>query len=221
MQSTADQERIEFFFDPVSPYAWLASARLESLSRKTGCQILAVPILFAGLLKANDHKGPAEIATKRVYTFCDVMRRAKACGLDFRGPPNHPFNPLLVLRICTAIEDKTVRLRFSCLILEAAWAQGEDISDDGTVARLAEKSGIDAGWAIDMAHDPLIKKKLADTTRAAIDTGVFGVPTLRIDDQLFWGEDRIDDLIRYRQGLRIDQHRLAEFLGREPSARRR
>ena len=221
MIAKPNHQNIEFFFDPVSPYAWLATTQLERIINRTRREVIVKPILFAGLLNAHGHVGPAEIPAKRDYIFRDVMRRANDYGLEVKGPPNHPFNPLLALRICIAIEDSSQRFKFSCVLIDAVWSKGVDITDKVTVANLASQCGIDSGWALASSQDPLVKKKLMDETQAAVELGIFGVPTFRIDNQNFWGDDRIDDLIRYNQGQRIDEDRLADILSRTPAAKRR
>lgn len=218
MNKPADNRSIEFYFDPVSPYAWLASTQLERLKNQTGCDVILKPILFAGLLKAHDHKGPAEIPAKRDYTFRDVMRRACLYGLEIQGPPNHPFNPLLALRICTAIENNATRERFACLLLDAAWSKGADITDSETIGELALECGIEPDWALAIAQNPVVKKKLRAATEAAIESGIFGVPSFTLDDQLFWGDDRIDELIRYSKGYSINEVRLGSILSRLPAS---
>ena len=212
MNAKSDDRQIEFYFDPISPYVWLASTQLDNLKTQTGYEIIFKPILFAGLLKAHGHKGPAEIPVKRDYTFRDVMRRASNYGLEVQGPPKHPFNPLLALRISTAIDDDKTRMKFACSVLDAAWSRGDDITDSKIVSGLSRECGIDPNWAMASAHDMGVKKKLIEATDAAIKLGIFGVPTFRIDDQLFWGDDRIDELIRYNNGHTIDEDRLANIL---------
>ena len=221
MNSTPSRTDIEFYFDPVSPYAWLASTQLEKLSNRTACKIIPRPILFAGLLNAHGHIGPAEIPAKRDYIFRDVMRRAQYYGLKFEGTPNHPFNPLLALRICTAIENDRARLQFTCRLLNAAWSNGEDITCEQTMIRLVTDSGHDAVWAIEASQNPKIKNELFQATRDAVESGIFGVPTFRVDGQLFWGDDRIDDVIGYLNGDRIDENKLAAMLATAPAARRK
>ena len=95
-------QQVDCYFDPVSPYAWLASATLARID-DAGVAVVLVPVLFAGLLNAHGNIGPAEMPAKRRYLFRDVMREAARRGLPFAGPPGHPFNPLLALRMCTAL----------------------------------------------------------------------------------------------------------------------
>ncbi len=205
---------IHFYFDPISPYVWLASTQLERISQHSGLEIVVKPILFAGLLKANQHKGPAEIEVKRIYTFTDVLRRATAYGLEVQGPPVHPFNPLLALRTAIAIEDNHLRLQYAKQLLDAIWVTGLDITLEQNIERVSKECNIDSEWLIASAQNPQIKQKLIDSTQAAIELGIFGVPTFRVDDQIFWGDDRIDELLRYVDGEIIDQQKLKQILDR-------
>jgi 2-hydroxychromene-2-carboxylate isomerase len=120
--------QLDFFFDPISPYAWLAMRSLEPLEA-AGVRVRFVPVLFAGLLKAHGNLGPAEVPAKRTYLFRDVMREAARRGLPFSGPPGHPFNPLTALRMCTALDDDTERRTLTLALTAACWENGEDISD--------------------------------------------------------------------------------------------
>lgn len=212
---------IEFYFDPISPYAWLASTRLKEIEQQTGAQIIVKPILFAGLLKAHGNIGPAEIAAKRIYTFRDVMRRANALGLRMESVPNHPFNPLLALRVCTVFEDVADRRKVALALLDAGWSEGHDITSEATVRDVVTRCGYDDDLAIKAASDPIIKQALIDNTNAAIEIGIFGVPTFRIDNEIFWGEDRIGELLNYMNGQRIDEAKLQGILAREAAVHRK
>ena len=206
---------IEFFFDPVSPYAWLAGTRLDEIEVGTGENIVVRPILFAGLLKAHGHQGPAEIPAKRRYIFRDVMRRASEYDLQLVGPPVHPFNPLKVLRIATAIEAETQRRAFAVNTMNAAWSAGQDVNDDSVLDNIVHEVGLDSNWWRKAVDDVEIKKQLITATQQAIASDIFGVPTFRAGDELFWGEDSIDDLIRRFEGQLVDEVKLSEILSRE------
>jgi 2-hydroxychromene-2-carboxylate isomerase len=211
---------VSYYFDPVSPYAWLAAGSLARIEA-AGAQVVVQPVLFAGMLNAHGQKGPAEIAAKRAYTFRDVMRQAARQGLRFTGPPGHPFNPLLALRMCAALDDQVERRRFALALMSACWERGDDISDAPTLVRLARECGLNGEQLADAASQPAIKQRLAADTEQAIAAGVFGVPTFRYGNELFWGADRIDALLWRLQGHTIDERQLADFLARAPLAQRR
>lgn len=211
--------RVTFYFDPISPYAWLASKALGRIE-EIGGELLFQPVLFAGLLNAHGTKGPAEIEAKRQYIFRDVLREATRAGLPFRGPPGHPFNPLQALRMCLAIGEAGPRRRFSLALMAACWEQGADISNAEVLKRLANELGLD-GEALDvLARQPAIKVQLAAATEQAIEDGIFGVPTFKVGQELFWGADRVHSLLRYLQGARIDEAALAVILARPAMASR-
>jgi 2-hydroxychromene-2-carboxylate isomerase len=211
---------VEFWFDPISPYAWLAARSLARLEG-AGLRLRFMPVLFAGLLKAHGNIGPAELPAKRSYTFRDVMREAARRGLPFAGPPGHPFNPLAALRMCTALDDEDARRRLALALMSGCWEGGEDISDAGVLARLADDAGFDGAALLERAVTPAVKQALAAATDAAIAEGIFGVPTFRVDGELFWGGDRIETLMWRLDGGGIDEAQLARFLAQPPLAQRK
>lgn len=214
------QPVVKSYFDPISPYFWLASKDLGRIEA-AGCTLEFEPVLFAGLLKAHGQKGPAEIPAKREHTFRDVMRLAAAQGLAFTGPPGHPFNPLLALRMSTAIAQPAARKRFALAMADACWEGGKDLSDAAVLVALAEACDLDGAALLQAAAEPAVKQALADATERAIGCGVFGVPTFEVDGELFWGGDRIDTLLSHLAGNRIDEAVLRDFLGRPALAQRR
>jgi 2-hydroxychromene-2-carboxylate isomerase len=220
LKTMAAKPIVTFYFDPVSPYVWLAARAIDRIEA-AGAQVVLQPVLFAGLLNAHGQKGPAEIAAKRVYTFRDVMRQAAGLGLAFKGPPGHPFNPLLALRMCQALTRQDERRRLMLAVLAAGWERGEDISDAAVLARLAGECGLGGAALLAAAQQPAVKMQLAAETEKAIADGVFGVPTFRVGHELFWGGDRIEALERYLHGQRIDEDVLADFLARPPLAERK
>ncbi len=209
---------IQFYFDPISPYAWLASSQIARIESVTGQQVEFVPILFAGLLKAHGHKGPAEIPAKRDYTFKDVLRRASAYGLTVEGPPSHPFNPLLALRACVAVDDLEMRKRFAIELMNQCWSKGLDITEASSVASIAKACQLEVdGIEIDvvsLASQSDIKQGLIANTENAIANGFFGVPVFYVDGEQFWGDDRIDTLLRFIAGDKHNDEQLAKMLAR-------
>lgn len=213
-------QTVDFYFDPISPFVWLATKQIPRIEA-AGVQVVLRPVLFAAMLNYHGQKGPAEIPAKRELTFRDVMRQADAQGLTFTGPPGHPFNPLPALRMATGISGREERIRFVTAVAAASWERGEDVSDFGVLSALARDCGLDADALVAAAATPEVKAQLAHATEQAIGHGLFGVPSFVYEGELFWGADRIDSLLRRIAGHRIDEARLQAFLDRPPLATRK
>ena len=186
----AQPVRVSWVFDVVSPFAYLGFPRLAQLPDHV--QLELVPVLFAGLLEHFGQLGPAEIPAKRRFTYRFVLWRARRSGVPMRLPPAHPFNPLAALRlIIVAGCDR----RAAGTVLDAVFRDGRDVSDPAVIADLAQQLGVsDPQVAL---ADPAVKQRLRDNTSWAAARGVFGVPTLLIGEELFWGDDAFDMALDY------------------------
>lgn len=189
---------IQFFYDPISPYAYLAFERLPVALMGLSVRVRYVPVLFAGLLKALGQKGPAEIPGKREWTYRQVAWLAHQQGTPLDLPAAHPFNPLPLLRLglACALEGapgETNRFVTEQL-LHHVWRGGHDAVDPERLANLQTVlqehmalCGRD-GWVPSSAE---VKQRLRDNTEAALALGVFGVPSLVVDGRVFWGQDAL------------------------------
>lgn len=172
----------DWYFDFISPHSYMQWMRLRR--DHPALKLRPRPLLFAGLLKHWGQIGPAEIPTKRRHTYRLALWQAQQLQLPMRFPPAHPFNPLPALRLALAIDDieRAVDLLFRHL-----WEQGLAGDSAEALASVAHELGIDDVPAVLARED--IKRTLADNGAEALARGVFGVPTLVIADQLFWGND--------------------------------
>lgn len=192
---------LRFHFDFLSPYAYVAWHRIHSVAEAHGRAVEPVPVLFAGLLGAHGTRGPAEVPAKRVYVFKDSMRAARRAGLTFGPPPAHPFNPLLALRMCGEPMTAEQRRRLIDGLYGAVWGgDGPGVTDAGVVAAIAERAGLDGAALVAAGNGEVAKTRLREATEAAIAAGVFGVPTILVDGELFWGNDSLDHLDRFLAG---------------------
>jgi 2-hydroxychromene-2-carboxylate isomerase len=172
----------DWYFDFISPFAYLQSERLASLS--PGIRIRYRPVLFAGLLGAHGQKGPAEIATKRVFTYRFVVWQARKLGIPIKFPHEHPFNPLPLLRLAIACDCAPEAVH---RIFRFVWRDGRLPDLPIEWAELAHDLGVPDAQA--RIAEPAVKDALRRNTEEAIARGAFGVPTLAIGDALFWGLD--------------------------------
>lgn len=169
-----------WYFDIISPFAALAVPEMEDLSASHA--VVFCPVLFAGLLKAFGHLGPAEIPAKRTQTYRIVQWIAQERGIPFRAPPAHPFNPLALLRLLCVRE---LTIADVAAAFRLVWGEGRDPQSAETAAALADALRV----APDAGSDQAVKDRLRANTEAAVAAGVYGVPTLAIGEELFWGLD--------------------------------
>jgi 2-hydroxychromene-2-carboxylate isomerase len=169
-----------WYFDFISPFAYIGLHRLKELPADLAIEFR--PVLFAAMLNHWGQKGPAELPTKRRYSYRWSHWTAINLGLPFKFPAAHPFNPLHHLRLAIACGSKPDAVR---KIFDSIWTTGEDASDQRRFSVLCDELHVTA----DALAAPEVKETLKKNTDAAIQKGVFGVPTIAVDGELFWGAD--------------------------------
>jgi 2-hydroxychromene-2-carboxylate isomerase len=206
--------KVSWVFDLISPYAYLGLKQLSLLP--AGTELELVPVLFAGLLNHHGQVGPAEIVSKRRFTYRFVVWRARKMGVPLKMPAAHPFNPLSALRLLIAAgsDRRSVETAFdfvfgrgcaACVARvdprgatpgrEQAQPASRDVADPAVLADLARELGVaDVQAAL---NDPDVKRTLRNNTDWAIERGVFGVPTFVIGAELFWGHDALEMAVDY------------------------
>lgn len=174
---------VVFWFDVISPYAYLAFERLPQALAGCSYAVEYRPVLFGALLQHHNHKGPAEIEPKRAWTFRQVHWLARQQGTPIDTPLRHPFNPLPLLRLAVACGPKR---RVVEALFRHVWLGGADAVDPERLAALQAE--------LAPARDPAsaeVKAELRAHTDAAIAQGVFGVPSFQCEGRLFWGLDAL------------------------------
>ena len=173
------------YFDFISPFAYICVHRLKELPADLAIEFR--PVLFAGLLGHWGQKGPAEIASKRRYTYRWCNWWANRLRIPFRFPAGHPFNPLHHLRLAIACGAKPDAVQ---KIFDSLWTGADDPANPIAFSKLAQSLGVDPAR---LGTDE-IKNTLRRNTEQAAARGVFGVPTFEVDGELFWGADSIEFL---------------------------
>jgi 2-hydroxychromene-2-carboxylate isomerase len=175
-----------FWFDPVSPFAYLAFEQLPQALEGASYSVDYRPVLFAGLLKHWGHKGPAEIEPKREWTYRHVQWLGAHHGIELQMPAVHPFNPLALLRLALACAPQRLNRATVEAIFRHVWRGGADANDPARLAALAAH--------LAPARDPAcaeVKDELRAATDEAIARGIFGVPTIELDGRRYWGFDAL------------------------------
>jgi 2-hydroxychromene-2-carboxylate isomerase len=182
-------KHIEFWFDVISPYAWLAFQRLPQALEGLSVEVAYQPVLLAGLLSHWGSKGPAEIEPKRAWTYRQVAWLAHEQGTPLQLPRPHPFNPLALQRLALAAAPAggTPNRRTVEQLFRHVWCRdGADPIEPVALAALAA--------AVAPQRDPAgdaVKAELRQRTQAAAEAGLFGVPTLVCDGRAYFGQDAL------------------------------
>ena len=181
-------KQIDFYLDFISPYAYLAFEKLPDALMGISYGVTYKPVLFAAMLQHHGQLGPAEIKPKRDWTYRQVSWQAHANDIPFSLPAKHPFNPLPLLRLAVACSESGTPNRYVTeTVLHHAWRGGADAADPQRIQALTRQ--LAPGRDV---NSETVKTQLRANTEEAIARGVFGVPTLIIDDELFWGADAMD-----------------------------
>jgi 2-hydroxychromene-2-carboxylate isomerase len=191
---------IELFFDFVSPYSYLAWTQSRALGERVGHDIEPRPVLLAGILNALGTQGPAEVPPRRAYAVKDFIRAAHRAGVTLVLPPTHPFNPLVALRVAALDLDREVRRRIVDALFGSAWRTGAGIEGSEGVGAALREAGIDPTPLLARASTPDAKDRLRHNTEEAIARGAFGVPTMFVEGEMFFGFQSFPEIEAYARG---------------------
>jgi 2-hydroxychromene-2-carboxylate isomerase len=183
---------ITFYFDVGSPYAYLAAERLPALLPEP---VQWQPVLLGGLFRLTGRSSWAlGDYRRRQAGMAEIERRARAYRLPpMRWPDPWPGDYLQAMRVCTFAFDAGRGREFAMRAFRNAFQGGANLTIPGRVVEAAAHVGLERAAAEAAMQDPEIKAKLRSATDAAYEIGVFGVPTVAIGDELFWGDDRLED----------------------------
>lgn len=179
---------LDFWFDPISPFAYLAFERLPQVLEGCSYAVRHRPVLFAALLQHHGTKGPAEVESKRQWTFRHVHWLAHDAGIVLQTPARHPFNPLALLRLALAAgADGVCNRRVADALFAHVWrGDGADALAPERLAMLTD--------ALAPAREPgaeAVKAELRANGDEAIRLGLFGVPSFVLEGRVFWGLDSL------------------------------
>jgi 2-hydroxychromene-2-carboxylate isomerase len=196
--AAASARRVEFFFDFGSPTAYLAATQLPAIAAACGAELVWRPMLLGGVFKATGNVSPVTVAAKGRWMHADIRRWATRHGVPFQFNPHFPINTLTLMRgaVGMLMHEPQRFSAYADAVFAALWQHGRNLGDaaelDALLAGVFTDSGWSAGSFAALVNDPAVKAGLIAGTEEAVARGVFGAPSCFVDDQLFFGQDRLD-----------------------------
>ena len=182
---------IEFYFDFISPYAFLAYKRLKSLNKDEKVNIIYKPILLGGLHKLGGITPPAfnERKLKNMKNDCELV--AIKNNINFKWNTKFPIDSLYLMRGYLVIDNKFQK-KFFDICFDSYWKDNMDISKENNFNKILEMVGLDKEEFFKNIQNIKIKEELKELTNKAFEKDIFGAPTFIVNNKIFWGQDRLD-----------------------------
>ncbi len=183
---------LEFFFDYISPYSYLASTKVEEVARRTGAELRWRPVLLGAIFKATGSTSPMANRSKALYLAKDVRDWTRHYHLpDFLLPEGFPSSSLKAARLGLVAEEHGRLPAYTHALYRAVFAEGMDQSNPATLSEVLLRLGLPAKECLARADSPQIKDKLRSNTDEALARGAFGAPTFFIGEDMYFGNDRL------------------------------
>ncbi len=197
----ARKPELEFWFDFASPYSYLSVMRIEAAAAVAGVDVRWKPFLLGPVFKALGWATAPFVAQKEKgeYVWKDLARRSAKYGLPLRRPSEFPRLFLLPPRVALAGDGQAWQAEFCRRLMLLNFSAGDevDINTPRVVGEVLEQLDLPAGELIDRANSAPLKEELKARTETARRRGVFGAPTFFVGEEMFWGDDRLDDALAF------------------------
>lgn len=186
----------EYYFDFGSLATYLAHTQMDKIRAETGAQPIYLPILLGAVFKATGNVSPVSVPAKGKYIFVDFKRFADSYGVPLNNNPFFPIITTTLMRMLTGLQMRSdARMHeFMDVIFKAIWVDALNLNDPEVVERVLQEANFDAAALLHLANAQETKDRLKDVTTQAVERGVFGAPTFFVGEQMFWGQDRIEQL---------------------------
>ena len=181
---------IEFYFDFVSPYSYLAHKQIRIVEKKENIKINYKPIFLGGLHKLIGITAPAFINSKAKFMIRDCKMVSKKLNIKFKFNPLFPINSLNLMRGLLSI-NSNIKDSYIDFFFNAYWQDGLDLNDEKIIFDTLKKCKVKKNDFLKKIKDQKIKYKLKKLTQEAYDKDIFGAPTFMVSEKIFWGQDRL------------------------------
>jgi 2-hydroxychromene-2-carboxylate isomerase len=189
--------RVEFYYDLVSPYSYLAYGQIGRICEENGAELVLRPMLLGAVHKEAGVKAPIETKPKARYQARDIRRWAEYYGVPLRFPNPFPFRTLKTMRAAMFLRERGELEAFTDAAFALYWKEGgapkglEQADEDGPISSVAGRMGADPEEVLKGAASQGAKQDLKEATSEAVERGVFGAPAFFVGEEMFWGNDRL------------------------------
>ncbi len=196
---------IEFIFDFASPNAYLTHHVLPAMAESAGISVKYTPCLLGGIFKLTNNQAPmiafSKVSNKLAYERVEFTRFIARHKLTkFVWNPHFPVTTVLLMRGAIVAEQEGVLAPYIDAGLCAMWEDGDNMADPDVFVAALDRYGLDGSHFLARAQDPEIKQRLIEATDRAVAKGAFGVPTFFVGDEMFFGKDRLDQVLEAARG---------------------
>ncbi len=186
----------DYYFDFGSLATYLAHTQMDNIKAETGAIPIYLPMLLGAVFKATGNASPVRVPAKGKYIFVDFKRFANSYGVPLNNNPYFPIITTTLMRMLTGLQMRSDdRMHtFMDVIFKAIWVDALNLNDLEVVGQVLCEADFDSADLFHLANEQATKDRLKDVTTQAVERGVFGAPTFFVGDQMFWGQDRIEQL---------------------------
>lgn len=189
-------KQFDFYFDFGSLASYLAHTQLPKICAATGATARLMPMLLGGVFQATGNASPMTVPAKGRYIYTDMKRFADAYAVPLEMNPHFPIITTTLMRGVTALQMRADAglQNYMDAVYRAIWVDGLDMNEAAVVGQVLATAGFDPAALVAMANEQATKDQLKAVTMRAVERGVFGAPTFFVGDQMFWGQDRIEQV---------------------------
>lgn len=190
------QKNFDFYYDFGSPAAYLAHTQLPRLCEQTGALANMLPMLLGGVFQATGNSAPMTVPAKGKYLITDMQRCAKSYGVPMNFNPFFPIITTTLMRMVTGLQMRSdpQQQHFMDTVYSAIWVDGLNMNDPAVVTEVLGQAGFAAAGLLALANEQATKDQLKAVTMRAVERGAFGAPTFFVGDDMYWGQDRIEQV---------------------------
>ena len=183
---------VEFWYDFLSPTAYLGYWRLKDIAARTGAAIDYRPMLLGGVFKSTGNQTPVNVKPKGKWMFFDMSNYARKYGVPLKPNPYFVFSSLPLMRGAILAQERGELEPYNDAIFYGVWRDAKNLADPAVIVETLKEAGLDAGAYVEGIQRQAVKDKLIANTGEAVEKGAFGAPTFFVGGKMWWGQDRLD-----------------------------